>query len=142
MEAHDQLRLAGYLSRVLGDFHNPDKGEPERFVTQVLLTNIVKDYGRTRVIHGVDLTINAGEFVVFVGPSGCGKSTLLRMIAGLEDITGGDLAIGDEIVNDVVPAERGVAMVFQSYALYPHICLLYTSPSPRDMRRSRMPSSA
>ena len=70
-------------------------------MAQVALTNIVKNYGKTRVIHGVDLTIETGEFVVFVGPSGCGKSTLLRMIAGLEEITGGDLAIGDDIVNDV-----------------------------------------
>ena len=90
-------------------------------MAQVVLKDIVKNYGQTRVIHGVDLDIQSGEFVVFVGPSGCGKSTLLRMIAGLEDITSGTLLIGDEIVNDVVPAERGVAMVFQSYALYPHM---------------------
>ena len=118
-------------------------------MTQVSLTNIVKDYGRTRVIHGVDLTINTGEFVVFVGPSGCGKSTLLRMIAGLEDITGGDLAIGDEIVNDVVPAERGVAMVFQSYALYPHMTVfenmafgLKQAKTPRDEIHRRVRSAA
>ena len=85
------------------------------------LENIQKSYGKVDVIHGVDLQIDSGEFIVFVGPSGCGKSTLLRMIAGLEDITGGTLKIDDDIVNDVVPAERGVAMVFQSYALYPHM---------------------
>ncbi len=85
------------------------------------LKNIKKSYGKVDVIHGVDLTIDSGEFIVFVGPSGCGKSTLLRMVAGLEEITDGTLMIGDEIVNDVVPAERGVAMVFQSYALYPHM---------------------
>ena len=85
------------------------------------LENIQKSYGKVDVIHGVDLQINSGEFIVFVGPSGCGKSTLLRMIAGLEDITGGTLKIDDDVVNDVVPAERGVAMVFQSYALYPHM---------------------
>lgn len=90
-------------------------------MAQVELQNVIKDYGKTRVIHGVDLTIETGEFVVFVGPSGCGKSTLLRMIAGLEEFTSGDLLIGNEVVNDVVPAERGVAMVFQSYALYPHM---------------------
>jgi multiple sugar transport system ATP-binding protein len=75
----------------------------------------------TEVIRGVDLDIADGEFTVFVGPSGCGKSTMLRMIAGLEDITGGDILIGGERINDVAPADRGVAMVFQSYALYPHM---------------------
>ena len=73
------------------------------------------------VIHGVDLEIKDQEFVVFVGPSGCGKSTLLRMIAGLEDITAGEIYIGDTYVNDLHPADRGAAMVFQSYALYPHM---------------------
>ncbi|MEC7141574.1 MAG: sn-glycerol-3-phosphate ABC transporter ATP-binding protein UgpC [Pseudomonadota bacterium] len=81
----------------------------------------MKEYGSTRVIHDVDLDIEDGEFAVFVGPSGCGKSTLLRMVAGLEDITAGDLYIGDEMMNDVPPAKRGIAMVFQSYALYPHL---------------------
>ena len=85
------------------------------------LTNIHKSYDKTEVISNLDLTIKSGEFMVFVGPSGCGKSTLLRMIAGLEDISSGTIVINDEIVNDVVPAERGVAMVFQSYALYPHM---------------------
>ncbi|GLQ10146.1 sugar ABC transporter ATP-binding protein [Devosia yakushimensis] len=85
------------------------------------LTNIHKSYGKVDVIKGVDLTIEHGEFVVFVGPSGCGKSTLLRMIAGLEDITAGELKIGDRVVNQVQPRDRGVAMVFQSYALYPHM---------------------
>ncbi|MGC6516525.1 MAG: ABC transporter ATP-binding protein [Candidatus Puniceispirillaceae bacterium] len=90
-------------------------------MARLSLQNIKKSYGKIDVIHGIDLEIEAGEFIVFVGPSGCGKSTLLRMIAGLEDITDGTLSIGDDIVNDVVPAERGVAMVFQSYALYPHM---------------------
>ena len=84
------------------------------------LRNIQKSYGKVQVIHGVDLDIEPGEFVVFVGPSGCGKTTLLRMIAGLEDITGGTLSIAGQTVNDLPPSERGVAMVFQSYALYPH----------------------
>ena len=102
-------------------------------MASVTLTDVKKSYGDVSVIHNVDLSINDGEFVVFVGPSGCGKSTLLRMIAGLEDITGGDINIGDVRVNDVAPSKRGVAMVFQTYALYPHMtCLLYTSPSPRD----------
>ncbi|EHI48534.1 ATPase component of ABC-type sugar transporter [SAR116 cluster alpha proteobacterium HIMB100] len=90
-------------------------------MTQLQLTDIKKSFHKQTVIHGVNLTINSGEFVVFVGPSGCGKSTLLRMIAGLEEISDGTLQIGSDIVNDVVPAERGVAMVFQSYALYPHM---------------------
>lgn len=84
------------------------------------LRNIQKNYGRIPVIHGVDLDIEPGEFVVFVGPSGCGKTTLLRMIAGLEEISDGALSIAGRVVNDVPPSERGVAMVFQSYALYPH----------------------
>jgi ABC-type sugar transport system ATPase subunit len=85
------------------------------------LTDVRKAYGAVKVLHGVNLDIKAGEFIVFVGPSGCGKSTLLRMIAGLEDITSGTLAIDGEVVNDKPPAKRGIAMVFQSYALYPHM---------------------
>ena len=85
------------------------------------LTKIRKTYGKVEVIKGVDLMVKHGEFVVFVGPSGCGKSTLLRMIAGLEDITDGELKIGDRVVNGVQPRDRRVAMVFQSYALYPHM---------------------
>ncbi|MGB0411387.1 MAG: ABC transporter ATP-binding protein [Pikeienuella sp.] len=85
------------------------------------IRDLRKSYDTTDVIHGVDLDIDDGEFVVFVGPSGCGKSTLLRMIAGLEDISGGTVAIDDQVVNDVAPAKRGVAMVFQTYALYPHM---------------------
>ena len=88
--------------------------------SDVRLRNIQKSYGKVNVIHGVDLDIEPGEFVVFVGPSGCGKTTLLRMIAGLEEISGGSLLIGGQPVNDLPPSERGVAMVFQSYALYPH----------------------
>ncbi|MGL4490105.1 MAG: ABC transporter ATP-binding protein, partial [Rhizobiaceae bacterium] len=85
------------------------------------LRNVSKSFGNVHVIHGVDLDIDDGEFVVFVGPSGCGKSTLLRLIAGLEDATGGNIAIGEQDVTEVEPADRGVAMVFQSYALYPHM---------------------
>jgi alpha-glucoside transport system ATP-binding protein len=85
------------------------------------LKNIKKSYGDTKVIHGVDLDVNQGEFIVFVGPSGCGKSTLLRMIAGLEDITDGELRIEGARVNETPAAMRGIAMVFQTYALYPHM---------------------
>ncbi|MGF9566169.1 sn-glycerol-3-phosphate ABC transporter ATP-binding protein UgpC [Neorhizobium sp. BT27B] len=85
------------------------------------LKNVIKRFGALQVIHGADLEIKDGEFVVFVGPSGCGKSTLLRMIAGLEDISGGEIAIDGTVVNDAEPADRHIAMVFQSYALYPHM---------------------
>ena len=90
-------------------------------MAEVSLRAITKSFGDVRIIKGVDLEIADGEFCVFVGPSGCGKSTLLRMIAGLEDITSGSLAIGGKEMADVEPADRGVAMVFQSYALYPHM---------------------
>ncbi|MGF6253653.1 ABC transporter ATP-binding protein [Ensifer sp. LBL] len=90
-------------------------------MTGLLLKDIRKSYGAVDVIHGINLDIKQGEFIVFVGPSGCGKSTLLRMIAGLEEITGGDMFIDGERVNTVPPSKRGIAMVFQSYALYPHM---------------------
>ncbi|MGH6831425.1 MAG: ABC transporter ATP-binding protein, partial [Methyloceanibacter sp.] len=80
-----------------------------------------KSFGHTEVLHGVDIAIADGEFCVLVGPSGCGKSTLLRMIAGLENITAGEIRIGERVVNQVHPKERDIAMVFQNYALYPHM---------------------
>ncbi len=88
---------------------------------QLYLNKVQKSYGHFEVIKGVTLDVRDGEFVVFVGPSGCGKSTLLRMIAGLDDTTGGDIVIDGERVNDKPPVKRGIAMVFQSYALYPHM---------------------
>ncbi|NVK32193.1 MAG: ATP-binding cassette domain-containing protein, partial [Gammaproteobacteria bacterium] len=87
----------------------------------VSLKQVVKSYGNVEVIHGVDLQVDPGSFCVFVGPSGCGKSTLLRMIAGLEETTGGQIKIADRDVTHVDAADRGIAMVFQSYALYPHM---------------------
>jgi multiple sugar transport system ATP-binding protein len=92
-------------------------------MADVSLTGVTKDFGEVRILHGIDLRIRDGEFMVFVGPSGCGKSTLLRVIAGLEEISAGELRIGERVVNEVPPAERGIAMVFQSYALYPHMSL-------------------
>jgi len=89
-------------------------------MSEVSLRKVSKAYGPVKVIHGIDLEIASGEFVVFVGPSGCGKSTLLRMIAGLEEITGGEIAIGGTVVNELPPRSRDIAMVFQDYALYPH----------------------
>ena len=91
-------------------------------MAEILLKNVNKKYGNNpNTIQDVNLKIGEGEFCVFVGPSGCGKSTLLRMIAGLEDITSGDLYIGGKRMNEKAPSERGVSMVFQSYALYPHM---------------------
>jgi multiple sugar transport system ATP-binding protein len=90
-------------------------------MASVDIRDVRKAYGSTQVIHGVTIGIDDGEFVILVGPSGCGKSTLLRMIAGLENITGGDISIGNRVVNDVPPKERDIAMVFQNYALYPHM---------------------
>ncbi len=90
-------------------------------MASVGIRDVKKAFGSTQVIHGVDISIGDGEFVVLVGPSGCGKSTLLRMIAGLENITGGEIRIGERVVNNVPPKERDIAMVFQNYALYPHM---------------------
>ncbi len=90
-------------------------------MAQVILENVVKRFGKTEVVHGVDLIIADREFLVLVGPSGCGKSTLLRMIAGLEEISEGRILIDGKVVNDVAPKDRGCAMVFQNYALYPHM---------------------
>src|SRR5512139_233719 len=87
----------------------------------VTITAVQKWFGSTHVIRGVDIAIADGDFCVLVGPSGCGKSTLLRMIAGLEEITEGEVAIGGRVVNRVAPKERDIAMVFQNYALYPHM---------------------
>ena len=90
-------------------------------MADITLSGIKKSYGKAEVLHGIDIDIKHGEFVVFVGPSGCGKSTLLRLIAGLEPITDGELKIAGEVVNDLTPSQRKIAMVFQSYALYPHM---------------------
>jgi len=90
-------------------------------MAQVHLRDVRKSYGELQVIHGVSMDIDDGEFVVILGPSGCGKSTLLRMVAGLEVITGGEVVIGDRVVNNLEPKDRDIAMVFQNYALYPHM---------------------
>jgi len=90
-------------------------------MASVYCQKIIKNFGNVRVLKGIDLDVEDGEFIVFVGPSGCGKTTLLRLIAGLEDITEGDLHIGEQRVNDVPPKQRNIAMVFQNYAIYPHM---------------------
>ncbi|MET3926788.1 sn-glycerol-3-phosphate ABC transporter ATP-binding protein UgpC [Devosia sp. 2618] len=114
-------------------------------MAKIELQGLIKDYGKSRAVHGIDLTIEDGEFVVFVGPSGCGKSTTLRMIAGLEDISGGNLIIGDEIVNQREPKQRNIAMVFQNYAIYPHMTVgqnigfgLYTSKLSKAEKQKRI----
>lgn len=117
------------------------------------LRNIVKRYGQGKqalqVIHGVNAEIEKGEFVVIVGPSGCGKSTLLRMVAGLEEVTSGEIRIGDRVVNDLEPAERDIAMVFQNYALYPHMSVfdnmaygLKIRRLPKDEIKARVDKAA
>jgi multiple sugar transport system ATP-binding protein len=117
--------------------------------TNIELRKIVKAYGDVEVIHGIDLSIDPGDFTVFVGPSGCGKSTLLRMIAGLEPISGGDLLIDGQRMNEVPAARRGIAMVFQSYALYPHMNVyqnlafgLETAKVPKDEIKQRVQRAA
>jgi multiple sugar transport system ATP-binding protein len=105
-------------------------------MASVNIRDVRKAYGATQVIHGVDIRIEDGEFVILVGPSGCGKSTLLRMIAGLENISGGEILIGDRVVNDVPPKERDIAMVFQNYALYPHMTVAENMAFSMKLRKA------
>src|SRR5919202_1027033 len=102
----------------------------------VEIRNVRKAFGATQVIHGVSIDIEDGEFVILVGPSGCGKSTLLRMIAGLENITGGEIRIGERVVNNMPPKERDIAMVFQNYALYPHMTVADNMAFSLKLRRA------
>ena len=118
-------------------------------MTTVSLKNIVKRYNSTEVVHSINLEIQDSEFIVLVGPSGCGKSTTLRMIAGLEEISSGEIRIGDRVVNEVAPKDRGVAMVFQNYALYPHMNVynnmsfgLKLKKTPKDEIQDRVANSA
>jgi multiple sugar transport system ATP-binding protein len=118
-------------------------------MVSVTLSRVRKSFGGTEVVHGVDIAIDDGEFCVLVGPSGCGKSTLLRMIAGLEEITDGEIAIGGKVVNRLPPKERDIAMVFQNYALYPHMTVfdnmafsLRLAGRPREEMRSRVEAAA
>jgi len=107
-------------------------------MASVTLNGVRKSFGSTEVVHGVDIGVEDGEFCVLVGPSGCGKSTLLRMIAGLEEISGGRIAIGDRVVNGVAPKERDIAMVFQSYALY-LVPIQHAYPAPL-LRKGETPT--
>jgi len=102
---------------------------------QITLKQITKSFGDVEVIHPIDLTVEDGEFVVFVGPSGCGKSTLLRLIAGLEDVTSGQILIDGNDATAIPPAKRGLAMVFQSYALYPHMSVRKNIGFPLKMAK-------
>jgi sn-glycerol 3-phosphate transport system ATP-binding protein len=118
-------------------------------MAEITIRNIAKTYGKTTVMEGVNLDIRNGEFVVILGPSGCGKSTLLRLIAGLEEITGGEITIAGQVVNQLEPRERGCAMVFQNYALYPHMTVaenigyaLKVARVPKAERLSRIAQTA
>jgi len=108
-------------------------------MSQLSLKRLEKSFNEARIIKGIDLDVSEGEFVVFVGPSGCGKSTLLRMIAGLEDVSAGEIEIGGRVVNDLPPVQRGIAMVFQSYALYPHMSVYENIAFP--LRVERLPQA-
>ena len=105
-------------------------------MSSIVLERLCKSFGTARVIHDVDLAIASGEFIVLVGPSGCGKSTLLRMIAGLEEITSGAVSIDGRVINDLAPAERNIAMVFQDYALYPHMSVAENMAFGLKMRKT------
>ncbi|WP_118136966.1 ABC transporter ATP-binding protein [Oceanicella sp. SM1341] len=118
-------------------------------MADITLNRLVKTYGRAEVIHGIDLAVADGEFVVFVGPSGCGKSTTLRMIAGLEEVSGGEIRIGGRLVNEVDPRQRNIAMVFQNYAIYPHMTVrqniafgLYTSKLGKTEKAAKVEEAA
>ncbi|MFN4193351.1 MAG: ABC transporter ATP-binding protein [Tabrizicola sp.] len=118
-------------------------------MAEIAIRNVAKTYGKTTIMEGVNLTIRNGEFVVILGPSGCGKSTLLRLIAGLEEITAGEIAIAGQVVNDLEPRERGCAMVFQNYALYPHMTVaenigyaLKVAGVPKAERQARVAATA
>ncbi|MCP4020741.1 MAG: sn-glycerol-3-phosphate ABC transporter ATP-binding protein UgpC [Desulfobacteraceae bacterium] len=114
-------------------------------MAELKFIDVVKRYGKTQVVHGINLDIRDKEFLVLVGPSGCGKSTLLRMVAGLEEISSGTISINDKVVNDIAPKDRGLAMVFQNYALYPHMNVfnnmafgLTLSKTPKDEIKQRV----
>src|SRR5271154_6543650 len=107
--------------RAAGMYRRSDGVFGREFMSSVHIRDVRKSFGGFEVLHGVTIPIEDGAFVVLVGPSGCGKSTLLRMLAGLENITSGTISIGERVVNNVHPKERDVAMVFQNYALYPHM---------------------
>src|SRR6056297_1202911 len=114
-------------------------------MADLAIRNLVKTYDKTEVLHGISLEVDDGEFVVFVGPSGCGKSTTLRLIAGLEDVSGGEILIGGNVVNNLEPKERDIAMVFQNYAIYPHMSVkkniafgLRSSKMPKDAKEQRI----
>src|SRR5206468_88292 len=112
-----------------------DQRSSEELMASVSFSQIEKSFGATKVLHGISLDIADGEFMVLVGPSGCGKSTLLRMLAGLEEISAGSIAIDSRVVNDVDSKDRDVAMVFQSYALYPHMTVAQNMGFSLRLRR-------
>ena len=101
----------------------------------VEIKGLVKTFGKTEVLHGIDLAVEDGEFVVFVGPSGCGKATTLRLVAGLDEVTSGEILIGGNVVNNLEPKERNIAMVFQNYALFPHMTVGENLSFPLEVRK-------
>ncbi len=105
-------------------------------MSQIEIKNLIKKHGQNTILHGLNMSIESGEFVVFVGPSGCGKSTTLRIIAGLEEITEGEISIGGRVVNDIAPRDRDIAMVFQNYALYPHMSVRENMAFSLKMRKA------
>src|SRR5215475_7190702 len=111
-------------------------------MASVSFQNVEKAFGSTKVIHGIGFDIHDGEFVVLVGPSGCGKSTLLRMLAGLEEISGGEIVIDGKVVNDLESKDRDIAMVFQSYALYPHMTVRENMGFSLRLRKADAASTA
>src|SRR5512147_79197 len=104
-------------------------------MANVSIRNVIKRFGKSEVIHGISCDIRDGEFIVILGPSGCGKSTLLRLVAGLEEMSGGEIAISGRVVNELEPADRDIAMVFQNYALYPHMTVFKNMAYGLKMRR-------
>ncbi|MFV0473334.1 MAG: ABC transporter ATP-binding protein, partial [Pikeienuella sp.] len=126
--------FAQYASHM--NFGRQERSSGRKKVATVDFNRVIKSFGSHTVLKDIDFSIGDGEFVVLVGPSGCGKSTLLRMLAGLEDISGGEVAIGGAVVNDVAPKDRDIAMVFQSYALYPHMTVEQNLAFGLKMRRN------
>src|SRR6195952_2658555 len=158
MERHHGHRAAGDAAagigcRVDAALVRQGSGGFGKVMASISFRNVSRTYGSgarsNAVIHGISAEIADGEFVVIVGPSGCGKSTLLRMVAGLEEISGGEIAIGERVVNEVEPSKRDIAMVFQNYALYPHMTVfdnmaygLKIAKVPKDEIRSRVDAAA
>jgi ABC-type dipeptide/oligopeptide/nickel transport system ATPase component len=139
-EAREHKESEAASARELADALRRARGRA--VMADIEIRNVVKRYGKVTAVHGIDLTVGDGEFVVLVGPSGCGKSTTLRMVAGLEEISGGTIRIGGRVVNQLEPKDRNIAMVFQNYAIYPHMSVAKNIAFGLYTARSRKPRSA